>query len=176
MTVERTNTPELCLNHSHIFLVHFPNTSELLDTFFIVIHKKPLIFLHWYHHISVLLYCWHAYVSKNPIGIVFVVMNYAVHSIMYFYYFLMAVKCKPKWFNSIWITVSQISQMVVGVTVTCANVAIISSMAKAGKECNAKRENNVAAMIMYGSYLFLFLEFFFKRYAVKKTSKKGKKE
>jgi hypothetical protein len=37
---------------------------ELIDTFFIVIHKKPLIFLHWYHHITVLLYCWHSYVTK----------------------------------------------------------------------------------------------------------------
>jgi hypothetical protein len=146
--------------------------SELFDTFFIVIHKKPLIFLHWYHHISVLLYCWHAYVSKNPIGIVFVVMNYGVHAIMYFYYFLMAVKCKPKWFNSMWITVSQISQMVVGVTVTVLNMVLPPLYE--GK-CHVTKENNVAAMIMYGSYLMLFLEFFFKRYAVKgTTSKKGK--
>jgi len=145
---------------------------ELFDTFFIVIHKKPLIFLHWYHHISVLLYCWHAYVSKNPIGIVFVVMNYGVHAIMYFYYFLMAVKCKPKWFNSMWITMSQISQMVVGVTVTVLNL-ILPTLYE--KECHVKKENNVAAMIMYGSYLMLFLEFFFKRYAVKgTTSKQGK--
>ena len=74
--------------------------SELIDTYFILIHKKPLILLHWYHHISVLAYCWHSYVTKAPAGIVFCVMNYAVHAIMYFYYFLMAVKRKPKWFNS----------------------------------------------------------------------------
>ena len=54
--------------------------SELLDTFFIVIHKKKLIFLHWYHHVSVLLYCWHSYVYKAPLGILFCVMNYGVHS------------------------------------------------------------------------------------------------
>lgn len=148
------------------------NTSELLDTFFIVIHKKPLIFLHWYHHISVLLYCWHAYVTKAPGGIFFSTMNYGVHAIMYFYYFLMAVKCKPKWFNSIWITVSQISQMVVGVTITVLGFVLAP---KYDKECSLSKENNIAALIMYGSYLMLFLEFFFQRYAFKGASKKGRK-
>mmetsp|Transcript_15605 Transcript_15605/g.36100 ORF Transcript_15605/g.36100 Transcript_15605/m.36100 type:complete len:294 (+) Transcript_15605:242-1123(+) len=131
---------------------------ELLDTFFILIHKKSLIFLHWYHHISVLAYCWHSYVTKAPAGIFFIVMNYAVHAIMYFYYFLMAVKCKPKWFNSMYITVSQISQMVVGVIVT------VSSFFLMGEGCFIKKENNMAAFIMYGSYLMLFLSFFFERY------------
>ena len=84
--------------------------SELFDTFFIVIHKKPLIFLHWYHHITVLLYCWHSYVTKSPPGIFFVVMNYSVHASMYFYYFLMATKMRPKWLNPMIITTFQISQ------------------------------------------------------------------
>ena len=52
----------------------------LTITFFIVIHKKKLILLHWYHHVSVLLYCWHSYVYKAPLGILFCVMNYGVHS------------------------------------------------------------------------------------------------
>ena len=72
---------------------------EFGDTFFIVIHKKKLMFLHWYHHISVLLCCWHSFVSKAPTGLFFGTMNYGVHSIMYFYYFLMAIRAKPKWFN-----------------------------------------------------------------------------
>jgi elongation of very long chain fatty acids protein 6 len=81
---------------------------ELVDTFFIVIHKKPLIFLHWYHHISVLLYCWHSYVTRAPTSLIFCTMNYAVHSIMYFYYCLMAARCKPKFFHPIYITIAQI--------------------------------------------------------------------
>ncbi|KAF2898695.1 hypothetical protein ILUMI_07480, partial [Ignelater luminosus] len=37
---------------------------ELGDTVFIVLRKQPLIFLHWYHHITVLLYCWYSYSEK----------------------------------------------------------------------------------------------------------------
>ena len=72
---------------------------ELLDTLFIVVHKKKLLFLHWYHHITVLLFCWYSFIQHQPMGIIFCVVNYAVHGVMYFYYFLMAAKCKPKWFN-----------------------------------------------------------------------------
>jgi elongation of very long chain fatty acids protein 6 len=141
--------------------------SELLDTFFIVIHKKPLMFLHWYHHISVLLYCWHSYVFKAPAGLFFVLMNYAVHSLMYFYYFLMAIRCKPKWLNPIWVTVAQISQMIVGVALTVAGCYIQYVLKP--KNCHLKPENNWAALVMYGSYLFLFVEFFAQRYYQKSS-------
>lgn len=170
---------------------------------------STVIFLHWYHHITVLLYCWHSYVTKSPAGIFFVVMNYGVHAIMYGYYFLMAMKWKPKWMNAMVITVAQISQMIVGVGVTALAFYFIGS-----QECWIKPENNMAAFIvrdtfycifvyllfgvytithslcfffwgrfyifsfphqMYGSYLFLFLQFFIQRYfgvTTKKTTKK----
>ena len=35
----------------------FSKVPELVDTLFLVIAKKDVIFLHWYHHFSVLLYC-----------------------------------------------------------------------------------------------------------------------
>lgn len=151
------------------FLLSHTQCRELLDTFFIVIHKKNLIFLHWYHHISVLLYCWHSYVTKAPTGIIFSCMNYAVHALMYFYYFLMAVKLKPKWFNPVWITVAQIAQMVVGVAVTISGWYIMKTKPEG---CALSKENNLAALVMYGSYLFLFLQFFFGRYFAKKTKAK----
>lgn len=140
---------------------------ELIDTLFIVIHKKKLIFLHWYHHITVLLYCWHSYVTSSPIGIFFITMNYTVHATMYGYYFLMALKMKPKWFNPMVITAMQISQMAGGVTVTLLGFYFY----KTDETCNLHAENNLAGFLMYGSYLFLFMQFFIGRYMTKSPSK-----
>jgi len=136
---------------------------ELLDTFFIVVHKKPLIFLHWYHHVTVLLFCWHSYVTASPPGLFFVTMNYAVHAVMYGYYFLMAVGMRPRWFNPIVVTLMQIAQMAVGVSVT-ALAYFFYSRPEEGKICNINRENITAGLVMYGSYFYLFLHFFLTRY------------
>jgi hypothetical protein len=35
----------------------FSKVPELIDTVFLVLAQKPVIFLHWYHHFTVLLYC-----------------------------------------------------------------------------------------------------------------------
>lgn len=145
---------------------------ELIDTFFIIIHKKPLIFLHWYHHITVLLYTWDGYVSKAPAGPIFMSMNCAVHFIMYGYYFLMTIKMKPKWMNAMFITISQIAQMVVGVTTTIVSFYYLITHKSDVDDyddqqqgsCEIKNSNIVSAFLMYGSYLFLFVQFFVNRY------------
>ena len=151
---------------------------ELIDTFFIVIHKKPLIFLHWYHHITVLLYCWHSYVTTSPSGLFFVVMNYSVHAVMYGYYFLMAMKLRPKWFNPMVVTFMQLSQMFIGVGVTIVAFYYYSHPIE-GQACHIRKENNVAAFLMYGSYFYLFAQFFVARYyrvTVKGEAKKKQKK
>jgi hypothetical protein len=127
--------------------------------------------LHWYHHITVLLYCWHSYVTESPPGLFFVVMNYSVHAAMYFYYFLMAVRVRPAWFKPVFITAFQISQMVVGVAVTLTAFYYY----KTDAECTVTAENNTAAFVMYGSYLFLFMQFFIGRYVQPKVRVHKKK-
>lgn len=79
---------------------------------------------------------------------------------MYGYYFLMAIKKKPSWINAKLITVLQISQMIVGVLVT----GIAYYYYKLDKDCYVSMDNNLSAFCMYGSYLFLFLQFFVGRY------------
>lgn len=97
---------------------------------------------------------------------------------MYFYYFLMALHLKPKWLNPMIITGAQISQMIVGVASTAmANYLFFWKLDPSKDTCYMSTENNVAALIMYGSYLLLFLQFFFGRYFVlsRKPQASGKK-
>ena len=143
--------------------------SELIDTFFIIAHKKNLMLLHWYHHVTVLLCTWYTFVTHCPPGLIYSTINYGVHAVMYFYYFLMAIKCKPKWFNPKWITIAQITQMVIGSVVSMASFNVVRK-----EGCWATFGNNTGILIMYVSYFFLFLQFFLQRYGYGfKVSKSG---
>lgn len=153
---------------------------ELIDTVFIVLRKKPLIFLHWYHHVTVLLYCWNSYVTESSAGLYFVSMNYTVHAVMYFYYFLQAIKAIPKWFPSWIITIMQISQMIIGTGIVIASFYfhIYGGSIYAPGQCNNTPSNLAAGGIIYASYLYLFVEFAVKRFifGVKDVSKKSTKK
>jgi hypothetical protein len=134
---------------------------ELIDTVFIVQRKRPLIFLHWYHHVTVLLYCWHSYATEASQALYFVAMNYTVHAIMYGYYCLMALKIKPP-IPDFLITGMQISQMVVGTFIQLASMYYYSP----GK-CGVHYGNLVAGGLMYGSYFALFFHFAYERFVLK---------
>merc|ERR1711939_740759 len=57
-----------------------------MGTVLLVLQRKPVIFLHSYHHVTVLVFCWSAYVRDASAGIWYACMNYCVHSVMYAYY------------------------------------------------------------------------------------------
>mmetsp|Transcript_1933 Transcript_1933/g.4330 ORF Transcript_1933/g.4330 Transcript_1933/m.4330 type:complete len:290 (-) Transcript_1933:237-1106(-) len=150
----------------------FSKIPELWDTFYIVARQRPLLFLHWYHHVTVLLYCWHSYATEAPQALYFVAMNYSVHAIMYGYYCLMALKMKPKWIPPVLITVAQLSQMVVGTSVQLFSMYLYYTK---GEATNLNLSNLVAGAIMYGSYFALFFQFFWNRFVVKaRASAKAK--
>lgn len=151
-----------------VMLFIFSKVPELVDTIFIVLRKKPLIFLHWYHHISVLAFCWNAYATTAGSGLYFVAMNYSVHALMYGYYCLQALNMCPKSFPTVLITISQIAQMFVGTGVCLSTWYFMLS----GKSCNNSLSNLTAGAIMYSSYLYLFVEFALKRYGGPKKNKK----
>jgi len=152
-----------------VMLFVFSKIPELLDTVFIVLRRKPLIFLHWYHHVTVLLFCWSAYSTLAASGLYFVAMNYTVHAIMYGYYCLQALKMLPRSFPAILITVSQILQMFIGtgVCISCWYYNLT------GKSCQNDQSNLIAGALMYGSYLYLFADFAVRRYLFEKPKGKG---
>lgn len=133
---------------------------ELGDTLFIVLRKQPLIFLHWYHHITVLLYSWFSYTEYTASARWFIVMNYCVHSVMYSYYALRAMGYSPPRQIAMVITTLQLLQMVVG----CAINIWARQLLQSGAECHISEMNVKLSMAMYFSYFVLFARFFYKAY------------
>lgn len=145
---------------------------ELGDTVFIVLRKQPLIFLHWYHHITVLIYSWFSYTEYTASARWFVVMNYCVHSIMYSYYALKAMRyAPPKWISML-ITALQLSQMIIGCAI---NVWAYQYLENGQVDCHISRVNIKLSLMMYFSYFVLFARFFHKAYLGSSRSKTGKK-
>jgi len=154
-----------------VMLFIFSKIPELVDTVFIVARKRPLLFLHWYHHVTVLLYCWHSYATEAPQALYFVAMNYSVHAIMYGYYCLMALRMKPKWLPPVVITIAQITQMIVGVAV---QISASLKYFSGDSSCGVDGSNIFWGGVMYASYLFLFAKFAVDRYLVNRPATKGK--
>lgn len=145
---------------------------ELGDTLFIVLRKQPLIFLHWYHHITVLIYSWFSYTEYTASARWFIVMNYCVHAIMYSYYALRAMKFSPPRFISMIITSLQLTQMIIGCAI---NVWANDYLKTAGpNSCNISPINIKLSIAMYFSYFVLFARFFYKAY-LSNSAKKSKR-
>lgn len=141
-----------------IFFFNVSKFFEFGDTIFIVLRKKPLIFLHYYHHVMTALYCWYANqvsVHENCTGWPFAVMNLFVHTLMYFHYGLTAAGVRANW--NVLLTSLQLGQMIVGIYVVVS----------AGLLCPNRNDfiyGTYFALIMYFSYAVLFANFFIKRY------------
>ncbi|NWZ66798.1 ELOV6 protein, partial [Acrocephalus arundinaceus] len=177
-----------CLSGSHMVLLqnvscmpwHLPRSFKcgscysrklatlISDTIFIILRKQKLIFLHWYHHITVLLYSWYSYKDMVAGGGWFMTMNYGVHAVMYSYYALRAAGFRVSRKFAMFITLSQITQMLIGCVV---NYLVFSWMQQG--QCHSHVQNIIWSSLMYLSYLVLFCHFFFEAY-IGKTRKERK--
>ena len=87
-----------CHSMAQCIQCHLMDSFSTGDTLFIILRKQQLIFLHWYHHITVFIYVWYSYVHHTAPGQWFLVMNYTVHALMYTYYAFRSMKFKiSKW-------------------------------------------------------------------------------
>ena len=151
------------------FMFVMSKLPELVDTLFIVLRKQELIFLHWYHHATVLVYCWFSYKDFSASGRWFMTMNYFVHGMMYSYYAFKAMRFKVPRFVSQLITTGQLLQMVAG-----CYVNYIAWDVKNNKhlKCANSDDNIKYSSLMYLSYFILFGNFFIQAYVFKKKFNK----
>ena len=138
-------------------LFAFSKFFEFIDTIFVVTRKSQLEFIHWYHHITTCLYCWHSSRIIVSSSRYFALMNLSVHTIMYFYYGLYAIGNKMLYPYRKIITIIQISQMVGG-----CYIIYNWFMNCQKKSKNSEYANMVFAALMYFSYFVLFIKVFFR--------------
>lgn len=145
-----------------MFFFIYSKLFELIDTVFLVLGKKPVIFLHWFHHVTVLLFCWQSFAIVASPGIFFACMNFFVHSIMYSYYFLMFFTPLRPILKLIapFITTIQILQMVGGLIIS----VITAQEMMAGHPCKVTTSNWKLGLAMYLSYFVLFSALFYAKY------------
>ncbi|ODM93074.1 Elongation of very long chain fatty acids protein 6 [Orchesella cincta] len=129
---------------------------ELGDTLFIVLRKRPLQLLQWYHHIVTLIVVWITLPYAEPVGQMYIVMNYAVHAFMYPYFALkMAGIDVPKKVANM-ITTAQFAQMIAGFLLNALTIALRGS----GYSCYRTPTSIGAFLAVYGSFMILFGKLF----------------
>ncbi|KAI1709858.1 GNS1/SUR4 family domain-containing protein [Ditylenchus destructor] len=141
--------------------------AELFDTVFLVLRKRPLIFLHWYHHAIVLCYSWAAACKLTAAARYFITMNYGVHAIMYTYYAITSTGFRLPRRLSMLVTTLQTTQMLIGVGVT---IYVASLKLRHGPEliCQQTNENLIFCFSIYFTFAILFARFFINAYLTPK--------
>ncbi|EAL71440.1 GNS1/SUR4 family protein [Dictyostelium discoideum AX4] len=147
------------------YIFYISKFYELLDTVIIVLKKKPLIFLHVYHHCIVVWLCWYFMYSGWNLQLWVVFLNTFVHVFMYYFYFQTG-RGKTVWWKK-YITMIQIIQFI------CLGIAGLLHSAAINlnsSPCFTHYPAFISAYLINFSFLFLFSQFFVKSYSNKPTS------
>lgn len=154
---------------------------EFGDTFFLVLKGTKLRFLSWFHHTAMFLYVWLSYETGSSTLICAAAMNYFVHTIMYFYFFLSEAGFKnlARPF-AMYITMLQLVQMV-GVMFVSGYV-IAQKYILAGQGIMDGMEGSCSGTTMatarlqlgiYTAFLYLFGEMFMNNHVRPRVAKKA---
>lgn len=121
---------------------------EWIDTIFLILRKKKILFLHYFHHLTTMVYCWFALYNTlfDCSGMWFTGMNLFVHFIMYCYYGLTDLGFRSR--HAYLITIIQTIQMVIG---TIVSIIVLS--------CDGGYLSiRIMGLSMYMVYYYLFFQ------------------
>ena len=138
---------------------------EFGDTPFIVLRKRRLLFLHWYHHVLTVVFSWYSFsVYITGLQHWLTSINYFVHSIMYSYYALTSGGVHLPTTIALLITILQVLQMFIGISIDL----ILYAYHNRFDNCDYDAGVLCLSFFMHLSYAILFVHYFINRYIRKK--------
>jgi fatty acid elongase 3 len=147
---------------------------ELVDTVFLALKKKPLAFLHVFHHSATALLCYTQLNGRTSVSWVVITLNLTVHVIMYYYYYATAGGRRFWWKK--YLTTLQIVQFIIDLFVvyfasTCLFFARYSHFATkylpsvpTVGDCAGEESAALFGCGLLSSYLLLFINFYRQTY------------
>lgn len=141
---------------------------EFIDTFLMILQRKPLIFLHVWHHATVPVHMYIMLYTEWDSAIFGDLFNAFVHIIMYYYYTIRAVH-RNVWWKEL-VTILQLVQFVL------CFVLLYLVYSKAERCSWNDRTSTAMASVFtfYLSYLILFIQFYISTYRKPRGSRSQK--
>jgi len=169
-----------CLSHSSkaygplfywLYIYYLSKYYELFDTVLLVLKKKPLQFLHVYHHIIVVAMVWSWLDQSVSISCTAAAANTFIHVIMYLYYAQTASGQQP-WYKK-YITQMQLVQFGISFLLTLPVFLDLRIGEVGGRTTIVSSCTGVEAlfftMLANTSFLVLFSNFYSATYKEKKS-------
>jgi len=146
------------------YIYYLSKFYEFLDTFFIVMKKKPVIFLHLYHHAVVVVVCWLGMQNLHTNQWFAVTLNTGIHVVMYSYYIMAANGYQPWWKK--YLTTIQMIQFCMVMTLL-GYWAYVTTNQPEGARCSGPVWSASVCALMNLTLLALFYNFYRSTYKKK---------
>jgi len=146
-----------------MYIFYLSKYYELFDTIIIILKKRPLIFLHVYHHIITMVLVYVMMDMECPVRWLPMIANCAVHVPMYYYFGISALGMSVWWKK--YITVTQITQFALDLI----GNSIAFYYYLNNYNCASSISSVVFGQVVIFSFLVLFISFYKSTYSEAKS-------